>query len=253
MREKHFFQSGREHKLCGILSDPKEDPAKPVIIFCHGFSTNKDGKTWVHLEKILNKKEISTFRFDFLGHGESEGRFEETTTSGAVDDVLAALRFIQSQGYEKIGLMGSSFGGMVSILAASQSGDFYLLVLKSPLSDYQSTDLTGRSEKEIQYWKEKGFIEFKSGDNETCRLNYSFYEDAQKIDAYEAAKNITVPTLIVHGEADESVPVKQSRKLASLIPDSRLETIPGCDHTYSHSQHFDRLLSLSSQFIVENS
>lgn len=253
MQEKLFFNNRRENKLCGILSDPKEDQTKPVIILCHGFSTNKDGKTCLRLEEILNNQSISTFRFDFAGHGESEGRFEDTTTSGAVDDVLAVLRFIKKRGYKKIGLMGSSFGGMAGILTASQSHELYLLALKSPLSDYKSTDLTGRSEREIQYWKEKGFIEFKSGDNETRRLNYSFHEDAQQIDAYGAAKNIKVPTLIVHGEADKAVPVEQSRKLASFIPHSRLEIIPGCDHNYSHPQHFNQLLNLLSQFIIENS
>lgn len=221
--------------------------------FIHNLYTNKDGKTFVNLEEILNKKGISTFRFDFLGHGESEGRFEDMTTSGAVDEVLRALSFIRKMGYKKIGLMGSSFGGMASILTASRSDIPYLLALKSPLSDYQSTDLTGRSEKEIQYWKKKGFIEFESGDNETQRLNYTFYEDAQKIDAYKAAENIKIPTLIVHGEADESVPVEQSRKLASLIPNCRIETIPGCDHTYSHPPHFNQLLRLISHFIIENS
>ena len=253
MKEKLHFKSSKGTRLCGILSNPTDDRAKPVIILCHGFSTSKDGRTYVHLEEILNKQGISTFRFDFFGHGESEGPFEEITTSEAVDDVLNAIEFLKESGHAKIGLVGSSFGGMASILAASQSDALYILALKSPVSDYKSMAHTRRSDQEIRDWKEKGFVELDSENNEERRLNYTFYEDAEKIDAYGACEKIKVPALIVHGEADETVPVEQSRKAASLIENCRLEIIEGCDHTYSNPDHFERLLNLISRFITENS
>ncbi len=253
MKEKLYFKNNRGNRLCGILSNPTEDRAKPVIILCHGFSTGKDGRTYVRLEDILNQREISTFRFDFFGHGESEGPFEEITTSEAVDDVLNAIEFLKESGYTKIGLVGSSFGGMASILAASQSDALYILALKSPVSDYRSMAHTRRSDQEIQDWKEKGFVELDRVNNEERRLNYTFYEDAEKIDAYGACQKIKVQALIVHGEADETVPLEQSRKAASLIDNCRLEIIEGCDHTYSSPDHFEQLLNLISRFITENS
>ena len=253
MKEKLHFKSSKGTRLWGILSNPTDNRVKPVIILCHGFSTSKDGRTYVHLEEILNKQGISTFRFDFFGHGESEGPFEEITTSEAVDDVLNAIEFLKESGHAKIGLVGSSFGGMASILAASQSDALYILALKSPVSDYKSMAHTRRSDQEIRDWKEKGFVELDSENNEERRLNYTFYEDAEKIDAYGACEKIKVPALIVHGEADETVPVEQGRKAASLIENCRLEIIEGCDHTYSNPDHFERLLNLISRFITENS
>jgi uncharacterized protein len=252
MREKLFFKNRRQIKLCGILSDSSEDKKRPVIILAHGFSTGKGGKTYVSLEEILNKKEISTFRFDFYGHGESEGFFENITTSRAVDDVLAAFKFLKGLGYRKIGLMGSSFGGMVSILAAAQSNP-YILALKSPVSDYKKVPLTKKGEDEIQDWKKKGVIEIESVNHERRLLSYAFFEDAVKINAYESARGITVPTLIVHGRADKIVPVEQSQRLAGLIQNCRLEIIEGCDHTYSNPAHFKQLLVFISRFIGENS
>ncbi len=220
---------------------------------CHGFSTSKDSRTYVRLEEILNDKEISTFRFDFYAHGESEGKFEEITTSEAVDDVQNAIEFLKKSGYEKIGLMGSSFGGLASILIASRSDDLFLLALKSPVSDYISMAHTRRSEEEINDWKNKGYIELNSNIEERRRLNYSFYEDADQMDAYEAARKIKIPALIVHGDEDETVPVEQSIKTARLIENCRLEIIKGCDHIYSKPEHFEKLLILVSGFIVENS
>ncbi len=253
MKDKIFFENSQGTRLCGILSNPTNDKRKPIVIMCHGFSTSKDSRTYVRLEEILNDKEISTFRFDFYAHGESEGKFEEITTSEAVDDVQNAIEFLKKSGYEKIGLMGSSFGGLASILIASRSDDLFLLALKSPVSDYISMAHTRRSEEEINDWKNKGYIELNSNIEERRRLNYSFYEDADQMDAYEAARKIKIPALIVHGDEDETVPVEQSIKTARLIENCRLEIIKGCDHIYSKPEHFEKLLILVSGFIVENS
>ncbi len=253
MKDKIFFENSRGTRLCGILSNPTNSRRKPIIILCHGFSTSKDSRTHVRLEESLNDKKISTFRFDFYAHGESEGKFEEITTSEAVDDVQNSIRFLKESGYKKIGLVGSSFGGLASILTASQSDDLYLLALKSPVSDYISMAHTRRSEKEINEWKNKGYIELDSTNQERRRLNYSFYEDAEKVNAYEAARKIKIPTLIVHGDKDETVAIKQSIKTARLIKNCRLEIITGCDHIYSQPEHFAKLLDLVSGFIAENS
>jgi dipeptidyl aminopeptidase/acylaminoacyl peptidase len=153
----------------------------------------------------------------------------------------------------KIGLLGSSFGGMASIIAASRSDDLYILALKSPVSDYRSMAHARRSEQELKDWKEKGFIELDSTDEERQSLNYSFYEDAENVKAYEAARKIKIPALIVHGDEDETVPLAQSQKTASLIENCRLEIIKGCDHIYSNLDHFERLLNLISEFIIKNS
>jgi len=127
MKEKIFFKNSKGNKLCGILSNPTSKKEKPIIILCHGFSTSKEGRTYVRLEEILNDNGISTFRFDFFGHGESEGKFEEVTTFESVDDIHNAIKFLKKSGYIKIGLVGSSFGGMASIIEAGKTDELYIL------------------------------------------------------------------------------------------------------------------------------
>lgn len=253
MKEKVFFENSRGDKLCGISSNPTAEKEKPIIILCHGFFRSKDGKTYVGLERILNKKGISTLRFDFFGHGESEGKFEEVTTSEAVDDVLSAIKFLKESGYGKIGLMGSSFGGMASIMAASKVNDLYVLALKSPVSDYSSLFRTQQNEQEVKKIKEMGFTHITDIEGKKRKLNISFFIDAQKADAYEAAKKIKIPALIVHGDKDDSVPVEQSKRTASLMENCRLEVIKGADHGYSNEAHYKEMLDLISRFIVEHS
>jgi len=253
MKEKLFFKNSKGDKLCGILSNPTTEKGKPIIVLCHGFFRSKDGNTYVGLERILNEKGISTFRFDFFGHGESGGKFEEVTTSEAVDDVLSAMKFLKESGYRKIGLMGSSFGGMASIMAASKVNDLYVLALKSPVSDYSSLIQAREDEHEVKEIKEKGFTYVTDLEGEKHKLNIAFFIDAQKADGYEAAKKIKIPTLIVHGNKDDAVPIEQSKKTASLMENCRLEVIEGADHGYSNDEHFDEMLDLISKFIIEHS
>lgn len=252
MQEKLFFENTKGSKLCGILSDSTSDKSRPIIILCHGFTTSKNGSSYIELEKILNKNKISTFRFDFFGHGESEGKFEDITISEAVDDILNAIKFLKSKGYFKIGLVGSSFGGMAGLLAASKT-DLFVLALKSPVSDYLGKLLAEKNRYPVETWKEKGFTYHINSKGKKFRLNYSFFEDAGKVSGYEAAKKIKIPTLIVHGDKDKSVPVEQSKKIASLIKNCRLEIIKGCDHKYSKLEDFKKMLDLISSFIIENS
>ena len=250
MKTKTYFENTRGDRLCGILSNPSGKTEEPMVIMCHGFSTGKDGRTNTRLEELLNNHDISTFRFDFFGHGESEGAFEEITISEAVDDVLRAMRHLQDSGHSLFGLVGSSFGGIASILAASECGEFHVLSLKSPVSDYLGLLIAQDNNLRIEEWKERGSIPITGADGKSLRLNYTFFEDAEKIKGYEAVKKIQIPTLIVHGDEDETVPLEQSKISAGLMPDCRLEIIQGADHTYSQPQHFEKMIDLLSQFII---
>lgn len=253
MKEKLFFKNKKGNKLCGILSNPTSSKEKPIIILCHGFSTSKNSHTYVRLQEILNSHEISTFRFDFFGHGESEGNFEDVTISEAVNDILNAIKFLKKLGYSKIGLMGGSFGGLAGIMAASKTNDLFILALKSPVSDYEEKERVTKTKEELEEWKKKGYTYYISGEGKKLKLNYTFFEDLKNNNGYEAAKKIKIPTLIVHGDRDESVPIKQSKKTASLIENCKLEIIKGADHRYSKPRDFEKMLDLISKFIIKNS
>ena len=252
MKGRLLFENSKGDKLCGILSNPSFDKDRPLVILCHGFSTNKDAKTYLRLEEVLNKKNLSTFRFDFYGHGESDGKFEDITISEAVDDAFKAIKLIKGRGYKKIGLFGSSFGGMVSIIVASKIEDLFVLALKSPVSNYMGKLFAQRGKQGLKTWKQKGFIYYLMGDGSKLRLKHSFFEDSMKNDGYKAAKKIKAPTLIVHGDEDNSVPIEQSRRTATLIKNCKLEIIEGADHQYSKPKHFEKMLSLISNFIIGN-
>ncbi len=245
MEEKIYFENSKRNKLCGILSQQADD--KAVIVLCHGFSTSKDSSTCIRLQNILNNAKISTFRFDFFGHGESEGKFEDITITEAVDDILSAIKFLKEKWHTKIGLFGSSFGGLAALLSATKTSDLFVLILKSPVSNYEELYL--EKKKELDEWKRNGFTFYVSKEGEKRKLNYSFFKDFKSNDGYVAAKKIKIPTLIVHGDEDETVPVKQSRKTAGLMANCTLKIIHGANHRYSREEDFQKMLNLTASFI----
>lgn len=253
MDENITFANSKGDKLSGIIHNPTKSKDRPIIVLAHGFDSNKGRSTYTVLAERLAKHDISTLRFDFFGHGDSEGKFEDITISEAVDDIIQAIKFLKQEGYKKIGLMGSSFGGISSIMAASKTTDPYLLALKSPVSNYLDKEIGTKSKKELGEWREKGYRIYVSGDGSEHKLNYSFFEDFKNNNGYKAASKIKIPTLIVHGDEDKIVPYRQSVKICRLISNCELHTVKGANHYYKNPKHTEEMRQAIVDFIVKNS
>lgn len=251
MEQKLYFLNSKGTKLCGMLSAFSNDTTQPVIVFVHGFTSNKNTKSWLQLTEMFNKKNIATFRIDLFAHGESEGNFEDLTISEAVDDILQAIQFLKLRGYTKIGLIGSSFGGMASIMATSKSRDIIVLGLKSPVSDYEEVWMRRRTPEQIKKWQEKGIAEYEDEDG-NYKLRYTFYEDFKNNEAYKVAPKIMIPTIIVHGDADSVVPVQESIKISQLTPNCKLVLVKGADHWYKGEGELDQLVHALYEFFISN-
>lgn len=136
-------------------------------------------------------------------------------------------------------------------MAASKTKDLKFLTLKSPVSDYWELEKGRYTDEELKEWKDKGYREYED-DGEYMRVNYTFIEDFKNNDAYKAAENIKVPTLVVHGDADNDVPYSQSKKLVSILPIAKLTTIKGANHRYTEGNHAEQMLKAIFDFTLEN-
>jgi len=249
--EKISFTNSKSNKLVGILAKPSDSTDIPIAIICHGFTTNKNRPKYTELANKLYENGIASLRFDLFGHGESEGDFADITITEGVDDVLRAIEYVKSLGYTKIALIGNSFGGITSFVVSTKTKDLTALALISPVSDYPEVEKMRRSDQDIAKWKKDGFTIHRSSKGQEFRLNYTFWEDIQKYLVYDIADQIKIPTLIVHGDADDLVPVDQSRKTAKLIPDCQLIEIKGATHRYEDPNHFDQMINAVIEFIIK--
>ncbi len=208
----------------------------PLVILCHGFRSGKDEKSITSLAGALEKSGFSTLRFDFNGHGESQGDFRELTVTRALQDLHAILDYARTQfPARKISLVASSLGGMVALLASQKNRSISTLVLKSPVSDFQAM-LEGQLQKGgIALWKSRGSLPaFDFQTRKPYVLDYGYFEDGIKHDVLAAAQNVRVPTLIILGDSDLLVPLEHSQKLLRIIgaPQKELMVFPGTDHGF---------------------
>ena len=140
MKTKVKFKS-KEAKICGILTVPKKTKLKDFcMVFCHGLkSKGKYASKVVALTKLLNKKGVTTFAFDFYAHGESEGDFSKLTQTIANNNLLDAIKFLKKKGYIRFGLFGSSFGGATVISTSPKIKEKLFVCLNAPLTNYKKT------------------------------------------------------------------------------------------------------------------
>ncbi|MCP9463505.1 MAG: lysophospholipase [Nitrospira sp.] len=252
MEERCSFLDPQGHTVAALLTVPENDTDR-IAVLCHGFLSSKTSTTNKTLTRILNEREIATFRFDFFGHGESEGPFESITNTVAVDQTLAAIDFVKHKGYRNIGLMGSSFGGLVAILTAAQRADLACLALKCPVVDFAEELRLEFGDEEVARWKATDTVPDILGGPDRVPLRFAFYEDCLRSIAYEPASAITAPTLIVQGDRDEHVPLHQSQKLYErLRVKKRLELIPGADHQFTKDEDFKRMTTLIADWLTEH-
>jgi dipeptidyl aminopeptidase/acylaminoacyl peptidase len=202
---------------------------------------------------MLTGHGIATFRFDFFGQAESEGPFDQLTITLAIEQAIAAIDLMRQKGFRRIGLMGSSFGGLVSILAASQGADLACLALKCPVVDFAEELRLEFGDDGIAQWKATDTIPDILGGADRVKLHYVFYEDCLRQIAYNPAQSITAPTVIVQGDKDEHVPLHQSQRLyEALCVKKHLEMVPGADHQFTKGEDFNRMTKVIADWLIQH-
>jgi len=227
--EKVFFYNSKNQKLCGIIEEPNLDEEE-IVIIVHGYSSSKEGNSAKGVATKLTKRNINSFRIDLDGCGESEGDFAEQTITSAVDDIISAINLVKERGYKKIDLFGSSGGGLAVMAVALKYPEINRIALKAPCSDYPSQRLEKYGQDYIGEWRKKGFTYKIKSDGRRLRVNYSFYEDSKNYVMYDKVKDIKCPVLIIHGDADKTVNLEQSKKAVNNFPDAKLIVLRGADH-----------------------
>jgi dipeptidyl aminopeptidase/acylaminoacyl peptidase len=224
--------SVEQQRLVGNLHLPFRNA--PCVVALHGLESSKDSGKWPLVAARLYDADIACLRFNFRGCGtgpeKSDGKFEDVSLTGRIRDFQAALRFLHETGKvdtSRLGVIGSSFGGMVA-LAAEDTRIKAMVVLSTPYTMPEPRRAVG------------GYYQLPSG----RRLKQGFYEDLRNYQVLQAIKSAP-PLLILHGSDDDLVPVEHARLLyeAALEP-KRLVFLPGADHVFSRNEHLNRAIEL---------
>ncbi len=221
MEESSVTFYAEHQKLFGNLHLPYYNA--PCVIAMYGLESSKDSGKWPLIAARLNDEGIACLRFNFRGCGsgpeKSEGAFEDVSLTGRIRDYNAAVQFLKDTGkvdIRRMGVIGSSFGGMVAV--AAQNPRIKAMVC---LSTPYELSLRG------------------------SMFNKKFYNDLRNYDLLQAARNAP-PLFILHGSSDELVPPTHAQKLYEAAREpKRLEIIEGADHVFSQPEHLQKVIEMS--------
>ncbi len=170
---------------------------------------------------------MASCRFDYQGCGESDGNIEETTLSARVANLDAVAEWVfghPSLDAQKIGLLGSSFGGSTSLVKAARDRRVRCLCLWATPYLLEKKDDGSLSD-----------IEFKE----------TLYADFARYDLLAEATRVSC-ALVIHGEADEVVRSREGKAIFEQAKrPKKFELIKGADHIFSVPGHRERAITLS--------
>jgi dipeptidyl aminopeptidase/acylaminoacyl peptidase len=239
------FDGGTGATLRGRILAPDTDRAVPVVMMLTGDGPKGSaGESWETLPRLLAERSIASFVFDFHGLGGSDGSRSDLTLSVGLANARAALSTLKEHDLADIALFGSSFGGNVGVLLASEESTFVALGLKSPVSFYPGSFVSEYGLAQVAQWSPTATLN---------GLGYGFYTDSLSINTYSSAATIKVPCLITHGDVDTVVPLEQSFHLRAALHSASvdLEVYEGVDHHYSQEGAWDRMASRFVSFFVD--
>ena len=243
------IQSG-ENTLRGTLTAPGEFDGKlPVAILLHGLNTDRNWCT--DIAWCLADHGIASIRFDFNGHGLSDGAQEDMTIARETADVLAMLDYVEGLRFtdmDNIFLIGKSLGGVVATLATKSRGDeIRAMCLWYPGFGIAATTHFGFFlGQQYAPWDPPETLEIAG-----YTYGKAFLEEAAAIDVTEPMYGYDRPVLIIHGDRDFIAPVVFSFHAANSFPNCRLEVVPGGGHGF---QAYQELIALTHtlEFLQRN-
>lgn len=255
MEETPIFVNVMGERIHGVMHVPDRPPA-PTVILCHGFTGNRieAHRLFVRAARKMSREGIVAVRFDFRGSGESEGEFEKMTVSSEIIDLNTVLSFLLGRSEVsrgKIGLLGLSLGGAVSILTAARNQSVKAVCTWSSPAEFR---LISDGEKafgmDLKSILEKGYADLPSG----YRVGKDFFTDVLKHDILDSCSKISPrPLLIIHGSEDPVVPVKHAQMLYDRAGEPKnLIIIEGADHTFSRRDWEDRVIEITTEWFKKN-
>lgn len=228
--------------LFAIVQRPASSGKVPLVIICHGFSGNCRRPFMNDLAESIVAQGMAAVRFDFNGHGKSDGEFKNMTVLNEIEDLEDVISWARKQSWVRdISLVGHSQGGVVVSMVSGELGDKEIKaeVLLAAAAVLRDDALRGNTMGAIyDPWNFKGeYIELPhSPEAGALLLGKNYVETALRLPIYETAANYTGPTLIIQGTHDQIVPYTYAERYNEKISGSELKLIPDENHVFSNTQ-----------------
>jgi pimeloyl-ACP methyl ester carboxylesterase len=222
--------------------------SKPFVIISHGYKGFKDWGFIPYLSEMISQNNCIAINLDFSLNGIVDSKnsifdpelFAINTISQEIEDLNILIDFLKIK-FEnawdgKIFLIGHSLGGAISIITANERNDISGICLMGTIST-----LDRNTQRQKDLWRTTGRVEMKIPlTNQIIWQNVEYLEDKEnnkeRFNLLNCVSKLNMPILIIHGEQDVTVPIKEAKLLLeSAINNNQaiLELIPQCNHIFN--------------------
>ena len=245
-----ILDDGIELDAIQTLPDNYREGEKfPLLILIHGFTGHKEEDHLMAIAEGVRSIGFATLQVDMYGHGMSGGSFCEHTLLKWINNTITIVDYARKQDFvSDIWLCGHSQGGCDVMLAAPIVKDRIRGIL--PLSPAWHIPQGARDGLLLSYaFDPENLPEgITLQDGEILGGNY--LRVARTLDAEAAIDGYDGPVLIVHGTADESVPMEWGERAAKRYKNATFIPIEGDTHCFDY--HTDRLRDAVRDWLAQH-
>ncbi len=246
-KETYTIPGAKGRLMLADLTFNDVNPQVPMVIFVHGFKGFKDWGTHNLVARYFAEYGFRFFKFNFSHNGTTPDQpvdfadliaFSENTFSIEIDDLGKIIDFVCNGSAmpraQSVYLMGHSMGGGISIIKTATDVRVNKLITLASIASFR--DLWPKDEE--QQWRIQGLRYIvNTRTAQQMPLKATLLDDLDRhpslLDIAAKAAAITQPWLIIHGDADTSVPLKQAHELNKAQPAARLSVIKKADHVFN--------------------
>lgn len=242
---------GDHGKLQAVIHKPalKQGERVPMVLLCHGFMGNKDGALENRIANLLSERGIASIRFDFNGHGQSEGRFQDMTVLNEIVDAKKVIEYVSALPYvSSVAISGHSQGGVVAAMTAGELGSDKIkaVVLLAPAAVLRDDAIRGSTMGATYDPFNLGeYVELFRG----LKLGAEYIRTAFTLPIYETSAQYQGPALIIHGTGDRVVPYTYGERFHQIWPTSKLQILDRADHGFS--QQIEQVATSTAEFLSQ--
>ena len=249
MTQPDFLETVNGRRIAYHLSEG----AAPGVVFLGGFKSDMEGTKAVFLEEWARRTGRAFLRFDYSGHGQSSGAFEEGAIGDWAEDAKAAITAL-TDGPQI--LVGSSMGGWISTILMTQIPEKicgFVGIAAAP--DFTEDSMwAGFSAEQRADLDEKGAVSLPSDYGEPYVITKRLIEDGRQNLVLREPLSAPFPVRLLQGTADEDVELSVALRLLDHTDGTnvRLTLVKGADHRFSTPECLDLIVSAVEEVIASS-
>jgi pimeloyl-ACP methyl ester carboxylesterase len=215
----------------------------PGVVFLGGFRSDMTGTKALHLQDWAAREGRAFLRFDYSGHGQSSGAFEDGAIGDWAEDALAVIAAVTTGPQV---LVGSSMGCWIALLVAQAIPERVAgLVCIAAAPDFTEDSMwAGFSDAQRTALDIQGRVELPSGYADTPYvITRRLIEDGRRHLVLRQPLTLPFPVRLLQGTNDTDVPPAVALRLLdhATSPDLSLTLVKGADHRFSTPQCLNRI------------